>query len=230
MTAFIAGATGYTGRELVRVLREGGRTVVAHVRPDSPRLGEWRARFEALGAVVDATPWEEAPLRDALVRHVPSVVYALLGTTRARARASGGHDDYEHVDYGLTALLLRAAVASGLRPRFVYLSALGATPTSKNRYLAVRARLEREIGESGLPYTFVRPAFITGPDRDDGRLGERVMAGTLDAALALAGALGGKDLAARYRSTTATTLAAALARVGYDPAFENRSAQGDALR
>lgn len=230
MTAFVAGATGYTGRELVRVLRESGKRVVAHVRPDSSRLAEWRSRFEALGAVVDATPWQDAPMVEALRRHAPEVVYALLGTTRARARASGGHDDYEQVDYGLTALLLRAALASGLRPRFVYLSALGASPTTKNRYLEVRARLEREIRESGLPYTFVRPAFITGPDRDDGRLVERTLAGGLDAALAVAGVFGGSKLRALYRSTTNTSLATALARVGYDPAFEGRAAQGEDLR
>ncbi len=60
--AFVAGATGYTGRELVRVLAESGRKVVAHVRPDSSRLDEWRERFAALGATLDTTPWERTQL------------------------------------------------------------------------------------------------------------------------------------------------------------------------
>ena len=50
--AFVAGATGYTGREVVRVLLERGVRTVAHVRPDSPHVDEWRSRFEAQGAAV----------------------------------------------------------------------------------------------------------------------------------------------------------------------------------
>ena len=130
----------------------------------------------------------------------PVTLYALLGTTRARGRASGGQDDYESVDYGLTALLLRAAVASGVRPRFVYLSSVGAAPNTNNAYLSVRARLEREIRESGLPYTFARPSFITGPDRDDGRLGERIGSGVADAALSVLGALGARKICLLYTS------------------------------
>ena len=34
---FVVGATGYTGREVVRLLREKRIPTVAHVRPDSPR-------------------------------------------------------------------------------------------------------------------------------------------------------------------------------------------------
>ncbi|MCC6903199.1 MAG: NAD(P)H-binding protein [Polyangiaceae bacterium] len=226
--AFVAGATGFTGRELVRVLAESGRRVVAHVRPDSSRLGEWRQRFEAVGALVDASPWNEAQMTETLRTLAPAVVYALLGTTRARGRATG--DDYESVDYGLTALLLRAAVASGVRPRFVYLSSVGASPKTTNAYLRVRGRLEREIRESGLPFTVARPSFITGPGRDDSRPGERVGASVADAGLAVLGALGARRVASRYRSTSNVTLARALGRVGFDPGFEGRVAEGDDLR
>ncbi|MFO0570101.1 MAG: NAD(P)H-binding protein [Polyangiaceae bacterium] len=224
--AFVAGATGYTGRELVRVLAESGRKVVAHVRPDSSRLDEWRERFAALGATLDTTPWERTQLTESLRRSAPAVVYALLGTTRARQRASGQGESYESVDYGLSAMLLAACVDSGVCPRFVYLSSVGVSPTTKNPYLAVRARLEREVRESGLPFTLVRPSFITGPDRDDARPGERILAGALDVGLSALGALGARTLASRYRSTTNTTLANALARVGFDPEFANRIAEG----
>ncbi len=43
------GATGYTGRAVVSELRERGFEVVAHVRPDSTQLDEWRSRFAQLG-------------------------------------------------------------------------------------------------------------------------------------------------------------------------------------
>ena len=66
----VAGATGLTGREVVAQLRQRGVPTVAHVRPDSPRLDEWRARFEALGATVDTTPWAPDPLTRRLRRRV----------------------------------------------------------------------------------------------------------------------------------------------------------------
>lgn len=55
--AFVAGATGYTGQAIVAHLCALSIDTVAHVRPDSSRLAEWRARFQALGARVDTTPW-----------------------------------------------------------------------------------------------------------------------------------------------------------------------------
>ncbi len=223
----MAGATGYTGRELIRELTSAGRKTVAHVRPDSPRLGEWRSRFEALDASVDSTPWEPGPLRETLARACPTVVYALLGTTAARRRSTGGTDDYETIDYGLTHLLLEACPKTA---RFVYLSAAGVQPNAKNPYYRVRARLEREIEESGLSYTIARPSFITGPDRDDGRVVEQVGAALADAGLTLARIVGGKRLANRYQSTTASVLARALARIGYDPAFDKCVVEAEGLR
>jgi len=87
--AFVAGATGFTGREVVRLLAERGVPTVAHVRPDSPRLEEWKKRFSAVGAEVDATAWDEAAMLETMSRVRPATVFALLGTTRARMHAAG---------------------------------------------------------------------------------------------------------------------------------------------
>jgi uncharacterized protein YbjT (DUF2867 family) len=231
---FVAGATGYVGRALVRLLARRGSTVAAHVRPDSPRLAEWRARFAADGVDADATPWDEGAMAAMLAARRPAAVYALLGTTRKRARAAeqrGERDGYEAVDYGLTALLLRAAARAardtGTAPRFVYLSALGADASSRNPYLAVRGRLERELGASGLAWVSARPSFITGPDRDESRPAERIAAAAVDAALALPRVLGARGFADRYRSTSAEELARALARLGVDG---SGVVEGDQLR
>jgi uncharacterized protein YbjT (DUF2867 family) len=233
--AFVAGATGYVGREVVRQLGARAHTTtrpVAHVRPDSPRLVEWRATFADQHAVTDATPWDEEAMSAALARVRPPAVFALLGTTRRRGRSTG--DTYESVDYGLTALLLRAAQRAadrtGVVPRFVYLSALGANRGSRNPYLAVRGRFEGELAASGLPYVIARPSFITGPDREESRPAERVGAVAVDAVLAPLALLGARGLAARYRSTTAAQLAAALVRAAVDPAAVGRVLEGDALR
>jgi uncharacterized protein YbjT (DUF2867 family) len=164
----------------------------------------------------------------------PPAVFALLGTTRKRGAATG--DTYESVDYGLTALLLRAARAAGPPwPRFVYLSALGADPASRNAYLAVRGRLEAELAAGPVPYVVARPSFITGTDRDESRPVERVGAAAVDGLAVplrwLGAALpGARRLADRYRSTSADELAAALVRAAADPAAAGRVLEGDALR
>lgn len=231
--AFVAGATGYTGREVVRTLRARGIETVAHVRPDSDRLAAWQERFAALGARTDATPWEPGAMRATLAAHRPTAVFALLGTTRGRAAqaARAGRDEgYEAVDYGLTMLLYQAAEGSGGAPRFVYLSSAGVRESGGNAYLTVRARVERALRDGPLPWIAARPSFITGPDRDEFRPGERLGAHVVDGLLAVAAVLGGGRLRARYRSTTNVALAAALVRLAFDEHGVNRVVESEALR
>lgn len=233
--AFVAGATGLTGRTVVSELRKQGVPTIAHVRPDSRELASWRARFEELRAEVDTTPWEEGALTAALLERAPSVVFALLGTTkkRARAAAAAGRDpaaeSYERVDYGLTAMLRRACEGSGHGPRFVYLSAVGVSDRSGNPYYTARARIERELREGALPYTVVRPSFITGP-REDTRPAESAGAVVTDALVGVAGVFGARRLRDRYRSIQVEDLARALVRLALDPSADNRVVEGDALR
>jgi uncharacterized protein YbjT (DUF2867 family) len=230
--AFVAGATGYTGRAVVAELRAQGIEVVAHVRPDSAKLTEHRDRFAALGASIDTTPWEAEAIAETLRRVKPTIVFALLGTTRARARAEGmaAQQAYARVDYGLTKWLIDGAAGIDPRPRFVYLSAAGVTERSKNAYIAARARAEATLRESGMPWTIARPSFITGADREDERPLERLAAAVGDGVLAVAGALGAAKLRARWRSIDATGLARALVRIALDPAFVDRIARAEELR
>ena len=46
--AFVAGATGYTGREVVRLLAERGIETYAHIRPDSKSRARFEQQFTAL--------------------------------------------------------------------------------------------------------------------------------------------------------------------------------------
>ena len=159
----------------------------------------------------------------------PDAVFALLGTTRARARreSSQGVDpatnSYEAVDYGLNRMLLDAAVDCGSAPRFVYLSAMGAAQ-GRGAYMAVRRRLEGEVRASGLACTLVRPGFITGDDREESRPAERMAATLSDGVLGMLSRLGASGPARRWGSLSSSQLAAAIVR-----AVDSPSGQTDVL-
>lgn len=211
--AFVAGATGYTGRGVVSALCARGVATLAHVRPDSAQLETFSDEARALGAEVCTSPWQPEALRDALTAARVSHVFALLGTTKKRgreARTQGRVEDYESIDLGLTLMLLKAAAASGQRPMFVYLSSAGVSPTARGAYYRARAEAERAVRDSGLPWLIVRPSFITGPDRQDRRPLERVAASVADAALGLGRVLGLRKFADRYQSMSGPALGQAI--------------------
>jgi uncharacterized protein YbjT (DUF2867 family) len=205
---------------------------VAHVRPGSSSLAALRERLTAHGATVDTTAWELDAMIETLRERRPTLVFALLGTTRKRASAEGmdGVAGYETVDYGLTKLLLDACAQAVPQARFVYLSSLGVTEGTRNAYLSARARVEAALREGTQPYTIARPSFITGPDRAEDRPGERVGAAMADAMLRAAGWFGAHGLRDRYRSMDATTLATGLIRAALDPDAAGQVLEADALR
>jgi uncharacterized protein YbjT (DUF2867 family) len=214
VTAFVLGATGFVGREVVRQLCVRGAKTYAHVRPDSKQLAEWRARFGELGAEVDTTAWDARAMAARFRELKPSQVYVLIGTTRNKAKSDAVQGNiYEAVDLGLTKIAVEAARASEVSPRIVYLSSVGADPSARSAYLKARGLAEEAVTTSGLPWVIARPSIITG-EREDGRLGERTAAVVGDGLLAVVGVLGGGTLRARYRSTTPDVLASALIRIG----------------
>lgn len=236
--AFVVGATGFVGRQVVAQLAARGREVVAHVRPDSSQLESWRARFAELGAEPDATPWQLEPFTERLRELSPSHIFLCLGTTAQRAKTDRLEGDpYETVDFGLTKLTVDAATAAHaaapeIAPRLVYLSSVGADPRARSRYLSWRGKAEEVVRASGLPWVMARPSVITESavsTRDDRRPAERTAAVIGDCGLAVLGALGARRLRARYRSTTPEILAAALIRLA-EEAPAGTVADGNDLR
>ncbi|MGQ0562588.1 MAG: SDR family oxidoreductase [Gemmatimonadota bacterium] len=222
--AFVTGATGYTGQAVVRELVRRDVECIAHVRPDSPQLEQWRARFTGLGATFDCTPWGDAEF-DAVIRHYrPAFVFALLGTTRQRARRArrrGARDSYETVDYQLTSIALKATAKLSPDARFIYLSSVGVRAGTRNPYLAARWRLESELKQSGLRYVIAQPALITGADREQFRITERGAALAAQAVFAAAGALGFRTFTQRYATLTGPQLGRALVNAALDPSCTN---------
>jgi len=228
--AWVAGATGFVGRAVVpRLVARGARTI-AHVRPDSSRLEDWRARFTADGAELDTTAWDATALAERLRAVGVTHVMCLIGTTRKKAKADDVDGDiYQAVDLGLTRVLVDAATAAGARPRFVYLSSVGASASARSAYLKARGQAEQVVRDSGLPYRIARPSIISGPGRDESRPGERTAGVVADGLLAVVGAFGGRGVRDRYKSTTPDILADALVRLAFDDGVD-RVVEGAELR
>ena len=203
MRAFVGGATGWTGRFVVEALAGCGVETFAHVRPDSGRIEEWRARVSALGGETDTTPWTAQAMGERMHALRPDLVFGLLGTTRARAAAGDG--DYEAVDHDLTVMLLEACDVPG-NPRFVYLSSLGSSADARGAYLKTRWRVEEAIRDRGMPALIVRPSLIVG-DRDTTRWGETIGAWLLDVVLKPLRWVGSSRIADRYGSIHGRDLA-----------------------
>lgn len=226
MTAFVLGATGFVGREVVRQLAVRATPVVAHVRPKS--AAEWAPKLEALGAKVDRSEWDAAALSAAIDAANAQQLYILIGTTKSRAKAESVDGDiYEKIDYGLTRIAVDAALGAKAKPRLVYLSGLGADANARGAYMKARGKAEDAVRGSGLPWVIARPAIITG-DRDESRPGERAGAIVGDGVLAVAG-LFSKNLRDKWRSTTPDVLASALIRIG-EGSEHDRVFDGPALR
>ena len=146
--AFIAGATGYTGRVLVELLGEGRSAWVARPHARKP---------DVFPDAVVCSP-HDVPALAAGMQGCEAVVQ-LIGTVR-RNFADG---DYEKIDYGTTVALCEAAKQAKV-PRLLLLSSVGAGQP-RGSYLQVKKKTEDYVIGSGLEYTIVRPSFIVGPGR-----------------------------------------------------------------
>ncbi len=236
LKAFVAGATGYTGREVVRKLVEKEIITYAHIRPDSPKLNFWQEKFSAIGAKIDTSAWEKEALRETFLKIKPDLIFCLIGTTRARMKQAKkqGKDpkqfSYMAVDYGLTALLINSAKEAQIKPKFVYLSALGVSPYSIGSYYKARWKAEQEVINSNLPYLIIRSSLIEGKDRDERRRAEELGAYLLKVVLAPAKLLGAKKLWQRYRPISNKELAEALVELALSRDIVNRIIRAEELK
>jgi uncharacterized protein YbjT (DUF2867 family) len=153
----VTGGTGFIGPKVVHALRAQGREVRALVRrpEQATQLAGWGAELVA-GDLTDP-----ASLRAAVdgCSHVVHLVSILKGST----------GDFHRVMTQGTADLLAAAKDARVE-RFVLMSALGTTETTKDTipYFASKWAMEQETARSGLEYTIFRPGFVFG--RDGGAL------------------------------------------------------------
>jgi len=146
----ITGATGYMGRALCTKLVARGHRVRALVRPGTSQR-----------VVPGAEPVELDLFNiDALARGLDGqdTVVHLIGTAHPNPRKA---QEFLRVDLASARACVAAAARSGLK-HFVYVSVAQPAPVM-HAYVSARAQAERELTDSGLTATVIRPWYVLGP-------------------------------------------------------------------
>ena len=145
----ITGATGQVGRATIEALVRRGIRPIALVRAD-----------EQLEGCTTISDWLASDRAVAAIERAQTVVH-LAGTLNP------ADHDYERAN-----IVPTQRVASAVRPgrtrSVVFLSYVGASEQSANRYLATKARAERLLREAGAPVTVFRCTHIVGSPSSPG--------------------------------------------------------------
>jgi nucleoside-diphosphate-sugar epimerase len=167
----VTGATGFTGRVLVRQLCERGCRVRAIARASSNRAGLDHPNLEwATGEVYDS----------AIVAAAARDVHYVFHVAAAYREAKIADEVYERVHVTSTQLLADAVIHNVGFKRFIHVSTVGVLghiehpPADETApynpgdvYQRTKADAERWLLDyaprAGLPFTIVRPAAIYGP-------------------------------------------------------------------
>jgi NADH dehydrogenase len=148
----VTGATGFVGPRVVHALRAQGRDVRALVR--SPQRA---AQVAGLGAELVTGDVTDPASVTAAVDGCTHVVH-LVSIIRGRPR------DFDRVMTQGTKNVVAAAKGARIDGRFVLMSALGTTETTRAviPYFAAKWEMEQEVIRSGLDYAIFRPSFVFG--------------------------------------------------------------------
>ena len=191
MKAIVIGATGATGKELVRALLSNPAYshVIALVR--RPHFSEHPKLVEQIVDFDDLAHYEPDV--------VPDVAFSCLGTT---LKIAGSKDAQWKIDVDYSLAFARRMKQLGTQ-RFVLLSSMGANAASSFFYARMKGTLEEEIEALGFEHFVVlRPGSLIRPNSD--RTGEKT-------AVRLLQWLNGMGLLRTYRPLPVRTVARAMA-------------------
>ena len=104
-------------------------------------------------------------------------VFCAIGTTQRNVK--GDKDSYRKVDFDIPVKTARFCKLTGCE-KFVLVSSVGASNTSRNFYLRLKGEVEDAIKETGLKTVHImRPSMLLG-DRKESRLGEKIGKGMMN--------------------------------------------------
>jgi NADH dehydrogenase len=157
MNVAITGANSAVGQAILRWIASHADppiTCVAAVRSERAAdeirdlVGE---RNSLLRIAYDDPPSLDAAFQDAsAVIHLAGILVEYPGST------------YEQANVESTRAMVDAAKRNGVG-KIVFVSAIGASETSPNRYWLTKGRAEALVRNSGLSYTVIRPPLLLGP-------------------------------------------------------------------
>jgi len=148
----ITGATGMVGRHLVPQLAAAGWSLRVAVEPDRPARVRWPDGVEVVRAGLN----DSEALHQAM-QGVHTVFHL------ASAQWWGKRRDLDRVDVQGTRQIIAAARAARIG-RIIYLSQLGAEPSSAYLLLRTKGQVEGLIRNSGIAYTIMRCGVVFGPE------------------------------------------------------------------
>src|SRR5262245_3785521 len=145
----ITGATGQVGRAAIDALVRRG------IRPTALVRGS-----EQLEGCTTITDWLASDRATAAIENAATIIHL-----------AGNLNPPDH-DYEGANILPTQRVARAVKPArsrcLVFLSYVGASEQSSNRYLETKARAERLLRETGVPLTVFRCTHIIGPPSSPG--------------------------------------------------------------
>lgn len=158
IVATVFGATGFLGRYLVQQLAKMGSQVLVPFRgsEDSPR------HLKLMGDLGQIVPMKYDPRDESSIKAVmakANVVINLIGREYETRNFS-----FEEVNHHMAEQLALIAKEHGGIMRFIQVSCLGASPTSKSRMLKAKAAAEEAILRELPEATIMRPATMIGTE------------------------------------------------------------------
>lgn len=168
--ALIAGATGSTGKHLVRQLNasaEYGNVIIVHRRPTGfahlPKVTEIVLDFDKLESELNTG----VQIDD---------VFCALGTTMKKA---GTKQQFTKVDYEYVISLANWAKAHHAK-QFTVISSIGAKANSPFFYMKTKGEMEQRLKQIDIPtLNIMHPSILEDPDREDHRKAEKISLGVM---------------------------------------------------
>ncbi|KAG0697934.1 hypothetical protein DFH29DRAFT_1082080 [Suillus ampliporus] len=172
-TALVLGASGATGRHLLRELLASDQwsKVGEYGRRVTPEADLPQNRGTLEQKTIDFDNLDAAGLKDGRW----DVVFVTLGTTRAKA---GSAEMFEKIDREYVVNACKAAKTDDPmhEQRVVYLSSGAANPSSSFLYTRSKGLTELGLARLGYADTIVfRPGLFKGAQREETRLGETIL-------------------------------------------------------